>query len=116
MPRRSLSGLAVACAALLLPLPACTADHSGGGAHLPPRRTHTPAPGRTTAGASPAETQPSVDQAPLLDAGETLAGRLKGARGNAVFPFDAGRKKDALIVAIRCQGQGTAEFEVKPVG
>ncbi|MFJ1972790.1 hypothetical protein ACIO93_29400 [Streptomyces sp. NPDC087903] len=116
MSRRASLGLSVVCTALLLPVTACTADDTGTGAQPPARRTHTPAAGRTTATASPAEAQPSVEQPPRLDPGETPAGRLKRDGGNAVFAFDAGKKGDVLIVAIRCQGKGTATFEVRPVG
>ncbi|WP_202448817.1 hypothetical protein [Streptomyces sp. SID2999] len=56
-----------------------------------------------------------MQKPPALDADETLAGRQKATTGNAEVEFAGGRKGDALIVAVRCQGKGTVKVAVRPV-
>ncbi|WP_242625544.1 hypothetical protein [Streptomyces sp. BK022] len=52
---------------------------------------------------------------PELDADETPAGRQGVTTGNAEVEFAGGRKGDALIVAVRCQGAGAVKVAVRPV-
>ncbi|MBV1939166.1 hypothetical protein KUF83_21770 [Streptomyces sp. BV286] len=52
---------------------------------------------------------------PELDDTETLAGRQGETRGAGTFEFVEGRKGDALIVAVRCQGKGEIKLSVRPV-
>lgn len=111
MTRRTLTGMSVACVMLLSPLAACTSDDT----KQPPQRTHSSEPGTATAPASQAPTEPSVQQPPELDADETLAGRQDATSGNANVEFVKGKKGDALVVAVRCQGQGKINVSVPSV-
>ncbi|MES4886808.1 hypothetical protein [Streptomyces sp. NPDC096012] len=52
---------------------------------------------------------------PELDDGETLAGRQNVTNGNAHIAFSKGKKSDALIVAVRCQGTGKIKVAVQSV-
>ncbi|MEU5093831.1 hypothetical protein [Streptomyces sp. NPDC020996] len=52
---------------------------------------------------------------PELDDDETLAGRAGATTGNAAVEFQAGKKGDALIVAVRCQGKGEIDVALRPV-
>ncbi|MFF8318697.1 hypothetical protein ACF06V_16195 [Streptomyces bobili] len=110
MTRRTLLGISVACVLLLSPLAACNSDDAD--AKQPAQRTHSSEPGTATATASPATTEPSVQQPPELDADETLAGRQGATNGNANVEFIKGKKGDALVVAVRCQGQGKINVSV----
>jgi len=56
-----------------------------------------------------------VETPPELDSDEALAGRQKETTGNASFVFGKGKKGDALIVAVRCQGAGKIKVAVQPV-
>ncbi|MEV6841731.1 hypothetical protein AB0N17_46390 [Streptomyces sp. NPDC051133] len=56
-----------------------------------------------------------MQRPPELDPDETLAGRQKVTSGNATLAFGKGRKGDALIVAVRCQGPGTIKVAVRSV-
>ncbi|MFF9156091.1 hypothetical protein ACF1AB_28120 [Streptomyces sp. NPDC014846] len=56
-----------------------------------------------------------MQQPPELDDDETLAGRRQVTRGNATLAFRKGKKGDALIVAVRCQGPGTIKVAVRSV-
>jgi hypothetical protein len=47
-----------------------------------------------------------VKSPPELDDTETVAGRQGETRGGGAFEFSEGKKGDALIVAVRCQGKG----------
>ncbi|MFE3637270.1 hypothetical protein [Streptomyces sp. NPDC059168] len=58
---------------------------------------------------------PTFRRPPELDTGETLAGRLGVATGNASIAFGKGGKGEALILAVRCQGAGRMEIAVRPV-
>ena len=112
MSRRTLTGLSMACAALLVPLTACSTDH--------PQVKKTSQPTRwsgSSATDSPVQStsEPGVQQPPELDADETLAGRQQVTRGNATLAFRKGKKGDALIVAVRCQGPGTINVAVRSV-
>ncbi|MFC8194417.1 hypothetical protein ACFUTV_03395 [Streptomyces sp. NPDC057298] len=57
----------------------------------------------------------TVKSPPELDDTETLAGRQGETRGGGTFEFLEGRKGDALIVAVRCQGKGEIKVSVRPV-
>ncbi|MFF5012115.1 hypothetical protein [Streptomyces sp. NPDC001165] len=111
---RTLAGLSIACAALLAPLTGCTSGHTE--AEKPAQPARSSAPGSAAATATPdSSAQPSVRQPPELDADETLAGRQKATTGNASISFGKGRKGDALIVAVSCQGTGRIKVAVRPV-
>ncbi|MFF0855501.1 hypothetical protein ACFYVM_31300 [Streptomyces sp. NPDC003280] len=56
-----------------------------------------------------------MQKPPELDADETLAGRRKVTTGNASLAFSKGKKGDALIVAVRCQGAGKIKVAVRSV-
>ncbi|MCZ0988500.1 hypothetical protein [Streptomyces diastatochromogenes] len=107
MPRRTLTGLAVACAALLVPLAGCSSDHPE--AAKPAETTGQERSARLPVPA------PDPTGPPELDADETLAGRQKATTGNASIAFREGKKGDALIVAVRCQGAGKIKVAVRPV-
>ncbi len=98
-------------AAMLCPVTACSADRSDG--KQPVRAAH-PTTSRSATAATPSSTQPPV-QPPELNAGETPAGRQKATTGNAEIGFARGKKGDALVVAVRCQGAGTVKVAVRPV-
>ncbi|WP_336112601.1 hypothetical protein [Streptomyces sp. PTD9-10] len=119
-PLRTLAGLSIACAALLAPLTGCTSDHPEAKKPARPARSSDPGSASTTATTTATATpgssaQPSAPQPPELDADETLAGRQKATTGNASIAFAKGRKGDALIVAVRCQGAGRIKVAVRPV-
>ncbi|UXY28825.1 hypothetical protein [Streptomyces sp. HUAS TT20] len=63
----------------------------------------------------PSIRQPPVQKPPELDDDETLAGRQKVTGGNASIEFSKGKKGEALIVAVRCQGAGKIEVAVRSV-
>ncbi|MFJ9863551.1 hypothetical protein [Streptomyces sp. NPDC101165] len=110
---RTLAGLSIVCAALLAPLTACTSDHTEAKKPAQPSRSSDPGSAEVTA--TPGSSgQPSAQQPPELDADETLAGRRKATTGNASFAFGKGKKGDALIVAVRCQGTGKIKVAVRP--
>ncbi|MFE7839118.1 hypothetical protein ACFU53_24625 [Streptomyces sp. NPDC057474] len=50
-----------------------------------------------------------------MDKTETVAARQGKTQGNRSIEFGEGKKGDALIVAVRCQGKGTIEVTVRPV-
>ncbi|MFI5549484.1 hypothetical protein [Streptomyces sp. NPDC051738] len=54
-------------------------------------------------------------QPPELDATETVAAEQGETHGNRSFEFGKGKKGDALIVAVRCQGKGTINVTVRPL-
>lgn len=113
MTLRNLAGLSVACAAMLIPLTGCTADHVDAAKSQPSR---SPDPGSVATTNPPgSNAQPSVQTPPELDADETLAGRQKATAGNASIQFSKGKKKDALIVAVRCKGAGKIKVAVRSV-
>lgn len=112
MSFRNVAKLGIVCVALLVPLIGCTTDHST--AEKPSQATRSSDPGSAAATASPDNsTQPSVQVPPELDADETLAGRQKVTTGNASLEFSKGKKGDALIVAVRCQGEGQIKVAVQ---
>ncbi|MFJ8828343.1 hypothetical protein ACIREE_42395 [Streptomyces sp. NPDC102467] len=102
-------------AAAALPLTgACSADHADSESKaksLP----HASSPASPSA--SPVEgDQTPVKVPPELDPGEKLAGRQGATHGGRTIAFaKGGRKGDALIVAVRCEGKGTMKVAVKPV-
>ncbi|MFF9373470.1 hypothetical protein ACF1BB_02835 [Streptomyces griseoluteus] len=109
---RRLMVLGVLGAAVLCPVTACSADHSDG---KQPVRAGQATASRSATPAAPRGGQPSVQEPPELNAGETLAGRQKVTTGNAEVGFASGGKGDALIIAVRCQGAGTVKVVVRPV-
>ncbi|MFJ9543621.1 hypothetical protein ACIRPX_41265 [Streptomyces sp. NPDC101225] len=113
MSRRTLAGLSIACTAALFPVAACTSDPTD--AKQPAPSTSTAQPGSATVAATPSSTQPPVEKPPELEPDETLAGRQKATTGNASIEFSGGKKGDALIVAVRCQGKGTVKVAVRSV-
>ncbi|MFC8364548.1 hypothetical protein ACFUIY_32335 [Streptomyces griseorubiginosus] len=52
---------------------------------------------------------------PELDVSETLAGRQEVTSGNASVAYSKGKKGQALIIAVRCQGEGKIRVVVRPV-
>ncbi|MFI6275787.1 hypothetical protein [Streptomyces sp. NPDC050988] len=50
-----------------------------------------------------------------MDDSETVAGRQGETRGSGTFEFSEGERGVALIVAVRCQGEGEIEVSVEPV-
>lgn len=110
MPRRNLVKLSLACAAVLFPIAACMSDHSD--AKQP---THSSESNSATVTATPSTTQLPVQTPPELDADETLAGRKGVTSGNASIEFAQGKKGDALVVAVRCQGKGKIKVAVQSV-
>ncbi|MFJ5967444.1 hypothetical protein [Streptomyces sp. NPDC093060] len=111
---RTLAGLSIVCAALLAPLTGCTSDHTEAKKPAWPTRSSEPSSAEVTATPG-SSAQPSVQTPPELDDDETLAGRRKATTGNASLAFGKGRKGDALIVAVRCQGAGKIKVAVRPV-
>ncbi|MGV9246691.1 hypothetical protein [Streptomyces sp. NPDC003710] len=118
MSSRTLAGWGIAaCAVLLLPLAACTTGHSGAGPSraVPERSIGSATPGEATATATAAPERP-VFRAPELDDGESLAGRRQPTSGNASFELGKGRRGDALVVDVRCEGRGSMYVVVRSVG
>ncbi|MEU6317089.1 hypothetical protein [Streptomyces sp. NPDC047009] len=105
---RTLAGVGVVCALALASVSACTADDTGDG--QPARATRSTGP----ATAVHVTARPSLQEPPKLDGDETLAGQQKVTRGSASFAFGAGKKGEALIVAVSCQGTGKIEVAVRP--
>jgi hypothetical protein len=113
MSHRTLVGLSIACAAVLFPVAACTSDHTD--AKQPSQSTRSSDPGSVKTTATPSATQPPVQKPPKLDSGETLAGRQNVTSGSASIAFSKGKKSDALIVAVSCQGTGKIKVAVQSV-
>lgn len=114
MPRRiRAAGLSLLCAAMAFPVVACTTDHPDTRRATQPLHSSSPSP--ATATAAPITAQPSVQKPPELDDGETLAGRQEVTSGNASVAYSKGRKGDALIVAVRCRGEGKIKVVVRSV-
>ena len=110
MSRRLSAGLSLLSAAVLPFAVACTSDQTDA------TKTSEPAtPSATTPAASPSPEQDSVKSPPELDDTETVAGRQGETRGGGAFEFSEGKKGDALIVAVRCQGKGEIKVSVKPM-
>ncbi|MGQ4344037.1 hypothetical protein [Streptomyces sp. SAS_275] len=110
MSRRTCAALILACATLLAPLTGCTSGHDNKAS--PATRSSEPSPKATPTASS---MKPTVEQPPELDPNETLAGHQKAITGNAVLAFTQGKKGDALIVAVRCQGAGKVKVTVRSV-
>ncbi|MFG2453019.1 hypothetical protein [Streptomyces sp. NPDC048512] len=111
MSRRTRAALILACATLLTPLAGCSSGHDDNKASSATRSSEPSA----KATPNPNSTKPAVQQPPELDAGERLAGRQKATTGNAALAFTQGKKGDALIVAVRCQGAGKIKVAVRSV-
>ncbi|MFD9498886.1 hypothetical protein [Streptomyces sp. NPDC060035] len=56
-----------------------------------------------------------MTQPPELDGDETLAARQGETQGGRTIEFGAGEKGDALIVAVRCKGEGDVKVMVNSV-
>ncbi|MFE2536566.1 hypothetical protein [Streptomyces sp. NPDC059371] len=113
MSHRTPVGLIIACAAALLTVAACTSDRTD--AEQSSRPTHSSDPGSAKITTAPSATRPAAQKPPTLDGGETLAGRQNVTSGSASIPFGKGKKSDALIVAVNCQGAGKIKVAVQPV-
>ncbi|MGI5196438.1 hypothetical protein ACQEVY_22785 [Streptomyces sp. CA-288835] len=111
MSQRALAGLSLAAA--LISVAACSAEDS---AAKPKQPTQPSRPSADAAIESPSvdSEQASVEQPPELDETETVAAEQGGTHGSHSFEFDKGKKGDALIVAVRCQGKGTIDVVVRP--
>ncbi|MFI1291463.1 hypothetical protein ACH4VM_23860 [Streptomyces sp. NPDC020792] len=97
---------------MVFPVAACTTDHPDAGATQPLRSSSSgPAP----AIAAPITTRPSAQKPPELDNGEALAGRQEVTSGNAGIAYSKGKEGDALIVSVRCQGEGKIKVVVRSV-
>jgi hypothetical protein len=113
MSRRTVAGMSVACAVLLVPVTGCSSDH--------PESKNSSRPTRSSASPSavssptPSTTRQETQKPPELDAGETLAGRQPMTTGHATFGYAKGKKGDALILAVRCKGTGKIKVEVPSV-
>jgi hypothetical protein len=113
MSSRALARFGIACLASLPLFAACASsdadsEQSAGrsGPSAPDQRSASP----------PRGTFPEAgQQPPELDAEETVAGRQNTTSGSATVPYASGRKGDALIVAVRCQGQGKITVSVPSV-
>ncbi|MFI6877672.1 hypothetical protein ACIBL6_29930 [Streptomyces sp. NPDC050400] len=110
MIRWRLAGLSLLSAAVLPLATSCSSNHGENAATASPREA---ASASTPAPATPE--QASVEVAPELDEGETLAGHQGATHGGRTLAFKAGKKEDALIIAVRCQGKGELKVALKPV-
>lgn len=113
MSQRPRAGLSLLCAAMIFPVAACTTDHPDAGQATQPLLSSSSSP--ATAIAAPITTQPSVQKPPELDNGEALAGRQEMTSGNAGIAYSKGKAGDALIVSVRCQGEGKIKVVVRSV-
>ncbi|MEU0437010.1 hypothetical protein ABZ153_36425 [Streptomyces sp. NPDC006290] len=113
MSHRTLVGLSIACAAALLPVSACTSDHTD--AKQSSQSTRSSDMGSAKITPTPSATQSLVQKPPKLDSGETLAGHRNLTKGSASIEFRKGKKSDALIVAVSCQGTGKIKVTVQSV-
>ncbi|MFD4954842.1 hypothetical protein [Streptomyces sp. NPDC058451] len=113
MSRRTRTAVSAACAAVLLSVSACRADPAHAALPAQPQDSTTSVP--ASDGTVPGTTQPSPLKPPEPDPGASLAGRQKVTAGNAVVPYEKGRKGDALTVAVSCQGKGKITVAVRPV-
>ncbi|MET7480685.1 hypothetical protein ABZT17_41030 [Streptomyces sp. NPDC005648] len=106
--------MSIVCAAALVSLTACTSSDDD--VKQSKQTITTPSDeGSETVTSSPSASQPSVQTPPELDNDEILAGRQKVTTGNANIAYQAGKKDDALIVAVRCEGGGKIKVSVQPV-
>lgn len=112
MSRRTLAALSLLAVAAVLPAAACSADTSN--AEEPAKSSTPSGPVETETGPSGDSTEPSVAQPPELDPTETVALEQGETHGSRSLEFGKGKKGDALIVAVRCQGDGTINVTVRP--
>ncbi|MGW3912422.1 hypothetical protein ACWEBX_13010 [Streptomyces sp. NPDC005070] len=113
MSHRTPMGLSIVCAAALLTVAACTSDHTD--AKQSRRPVHSSEPGSAQITTRPGATRPPAQKPPTLDGGEALAGHQDVTSGSASIAFGKGRKSDALIVAVNCQGAGRIKVAVQSV-
>jgi hypothetical protein len=109
--RRALAGLSFAAA--LISLTACSAEDSAAKPEQPTQSSR-PSPDAAIETPSVDSAQPSVDQPPELDGTETVAAEQGVTHGSRSIEFEKGKKGDALIIAVRCQGKGTIDVTVRP--
>ncbi|MDT0462463.1 hypothetical protein [Streptomyces gibsoniae] len=120
--RRAPLGLGLACAAMSLSLVACTHGHSdGGGGPAPSGKSATPTgvstrPRVRDEATGTAGTGRSVLAVPQLGGGDTVVGRRAPGGGSASIEFGEGRKGDALVVAVACEGRGRVRVAVRSIG
>lgn len=110
MSRWRLVGLGLLLAAVLPITAGCSSGQGDAAAKLSPNKSASPSEPHSSA----TEKEP-VKVPPELDGAETLAGRQGETRGSRTLSYDQGRKGDALIVAVRCEGEGEMKVSLKPV-
>ncbi|MCK8676730.1 hypothetical protein [Streptomyces lichenis] len=115
MALRAAYPLGIACAVLLAGSTACTSDSAPAASAQQTSKPATSAAGQPPTASPEATPQPSVDVLPELDADETSAGSKEASRGNGTVDFGKGKKGEALIVAVRCQGAGKINVLVQPM-
>jgi hypothetical protein len=124
MPRRTRSAFLPLVAALFLTATACSSaatTTSGDPAAKPPVRPseQRQAQGKATAteGAGSVDTARLVKRAPELN-GDVVLIRQDVTHGNSTLEFPAAGKGDgdALVVAVRCHGDGRLTVRLRPLG
>ncbi|MFF7183791.1 hypothetical protein ACFZAR_00850 [Streptomyces sp. NPDC008222] len=124
VPRRAPLGPALACAAMVLSLVACTHGHSaagrgpapgGNGKGPTPTGVFTPPPEHDEATGAAGTGRPLL-AVPQLGGGDTVVGRRAPGGGSASIEFGRGGKGDALVVAVACEGRGSVRVAVRSVG
>ncbi|MFF4958478.1 hypothetical protein [Streptomyces sp. NPDC001222] len=107
-----------------LSLVACTHGHSDAGGGPAPSENGK---GATSTGVStrPSESDEATGTAgigrsvlavPQLGGGDTVVGRRAPGGGSASIEFGKGRKGDALVVAVACEGRGSVRVAVRSIG
>ncbi|MEV0218040.1 hypothetical protein [Streptomyces sp. NPDC050704] len=116
MSRRIRAELSLLSAVVLLSATACSSSDSDAGQPQQPQQPPQSSKHSPAAETAPADAvEPLVERAPDLDATETVAARQGRTNGNRSIEFSKGKKGDALIVAVRCQGKGKLDVTVRPV-
>lgn len=103
--------------ALIAAVIGCTPDSSEGdrSASSAPARSDSSSGETAAPSAAASPSQHSVTQAPELDGDETLAARQGATTGGRTIGFSKGKKGDALIVAVSCEGAGNIKVILKSV-
>ncbi|MGW5277037.1 hypothetical protein ACWEQP_31755 [Streptomyces sp. NPDC004044] len=111
---RPAHGLAVLAAAVALCVSGCTADGKPA-SHPPTSRTAQPNPSKTSDRAEHIEGE-TVDTAPKqVNDGHVLLS-VASRKGNAELPLAKEIGVGRLAIQVNCQGDGTIEVSVEPVG
>lgn len=111
----------LSAAALLTTATACSsATDTEAQAKKQPVRSSEPSRVKATPAADandPEESAESVERAPDLGSGDSVAVRQQGTRGNRALEFPEARKDDgdALTIAVRCQGEGRLDITLRPL-